>query len=118
MNPWPAARSSTAVRLVGHSFLFLASTPSTAFTHAFSRNSFLSVTHEDHVTGPRPAGSAVIVLSHWPHVATHVATQVAALVASVKGLGNKSSDLLPSPFTLATCAATSLRAAATSGEWN
>ena len=60
----------------------------------------------------------VIVLSHWPHVATHVATQVAAHVASVKGLGHKSLNLLPSPFTLATCAATSLRAAATSGEWN
>ena len=28
----------------------------------------------------------VIVLSHWPHVATHVATQVAAHVASVKAL--------------------------------
>jgi len=32
----------------------------------------------------------VIVLSHWPHVATHVATQVAQLVwqhvASVKAL--------------------------------
>jgi len=59
-----------------------------------------------------------IVLSHWPRVATHVATQVAAHVASVKGLGHKSLNLLPSPFTLATCAATSLRAAATSGEWN
>ena len=52
----------------------------------------------------------LLVLSHWPHVATHV--------ASVKGLGHKSLNLLPSPFTLATCAATSLRAAATSGEWN
>jgi len=31
----------------------------------------------------------VLVLSHWPHVATHVATQVAQLVASVKGLGHK-----------------------------
>jgi len=39
-----------------------------------------------------------IVLSHWPHVATHVATQVAAHVASVKGLGHKSLNLLPSPF--------------------
>ena len=58
--------------------------------------------------------------SHWRHVATHVADArqfrspevaaarrlVAAHVASLKGLGNKLSDLLPSPFTLATCAAT------------
>ena len=58
--------------------------------------------------------------SHWPHVATQVADAhqfhspevaaarrlVAAHVACVKGLGNKLSDLLPSPFTLATCAAT------------
>ena len=65
--------------------------------------------------------------SHWRHVATHVADArqfhspevaaarrlVAAHVASVKGLGNKLSDLSPSPFTLATC----LCAAATSGEW-
>ena len=36
------------------------------------------------------------MLSHWPHVAT----QVAAHVASVKGLGHKSLNLLPSPFTL------------------
>ena len=60
----------------------------------------------------------LIVLSHWRHVATHVATQVAAHVASVKGLGNMLLNLLPSPFILVTCAATSLRAAATSGEWN
>jgi len=32
----------------------------------------------------------VIVLSHWPHVAT----QVAQLVASVKGLGHKLSNLI------------------------
>ena len=61
---------------------------------------------------------------HQPHVATQVADTfssarqfhspevaaarrlVAAHVASVKGLGNKLSDLCPSPFTLATCAAT------------
>ena len=36
----------------------------------------------------------IIVLSHWPHVATHVATQVAQLVASVKGLGHKLPHLL------------------------
>ena len=57
----------------------------------------------------------VIVLSHWPHVATHVAAQIAQLVASVKGLKHKWPNLwlnlLPSPFTLATCAATSLRGA-------
>jgi len=54
---------------------------------------------------------SVIVLSHWPHVAEQVAQQVAHLVASVKGLGHKLPNLLlnlcPSPFTLATCAATS-----------
>jgi len=53
----------------------------------------------------------VIVLSHWPHDATQVEQQVAAHVASVKGLGHKSLNLLPSPFTLATCVATSLRGA-------
>ena len=31
---------------------------------------------------------------------------------------SRSTCMLPSPFTLATCAVTSLRAAATSGEWN
>jgi len=31
------------------------------------------------------------------------------LVASVKGLGNKSLNLLPGPFTLATCVATCAR---------
>ena len=36
----------------------------------------------------------LLVLSHWPHVATHVATQVAQLVASVKGLGHKLPNLL------------------------
>jgi len=58
--------------------------------------------------GPCPL---VIVLSHWPHVAEQVAQQVAQLVASMKGLGHKLPNLLlnlcPSPFTLATCAATS-----------
>jgi len=57
----------------------------------------------------------LIVLSHWPHVAEQVWQQVAAHVASVKGLVHKLPNLLlnlcPSPFTLATCAATSLRGA-------
>jgi len=58
---------------------------------------------------------SVIVLSHWPHVATQVEQQVAAHVASVKELGHKLPNMLlnmcPSPFTLATCVATSLRGA-------
>jgi len=53
----------------------------------------------------------IIVLSHWPHVAEQVAQQIARLVASVKGLRHKLPNLLlnlcPSPFTLATCVATS-----------
>ena len=52
------------------------------------------------------APAVPIVLSHWPHVAQQVAQQVAQLVASVKGLGHKFGNLLLSPFTLATCAAT------------
>ena len=49
----------------------------------------------------------VIVLSHWPHVATYVATQVAQLVASVKGLGHKLPNLLLDVCPSAACAATS-----------
>jgi len=37
---------------------------------------------------------ALIVLSHWPHVAEQVPQQVAAHVASVKGLGHKLLNLL------------------------
>jgi len=50
---------------------------------------------------------SVIVLSHWPHVATHVATQVAQLVAIVKGLGHKLPNLLLNVCPSAACAATS-----------
>jgi len=64
------------------------------------------------------------VLSHWRHVRRQVCVQrrplangtdvrskmrrqqVGTHVASGKGLGNKLSDLCPSPFTLATCAPT------------
>ena len=57
------------------------------------------------------AAAPIIVLSHWPHVAEQVVQPIAQLVASVKGLGHKLPTLLlnlcPSPFTLATCAATS-----------
>ena len=80
--------------------------------------SFYTYVHSVRLNWVNRESRDLIVLSHWPHVATHVATQVAAHVASVKGLGHKSLNLLPSPFTLATCTATSLRAAATSGEWN
>ena len=51
--------------------------------------------------------SRLIVLWHWPHVATQVAQQVAQLVASVKGLGHKLSNLLLNLCPSAACAATS-----------
>ena len=38
-------------------------------------------------------GPRLILLSHWPHLATHVATQVGAHLASLKGLGNKSAHV-------------------------
>jgi len=57
---------------------------------------------------------SLMVLSHWPHVADKISNKLPNLCPSVKGLGHKFGNLLLSPFTLATCAATSLRASAAS----
>ena len=69
----------------------------------------------ENIASERYENRRLIVLSHWPHVAEQVRRQVAAHVTSVKGLGHKLPNLLlnlcPSPFTLATCAATSVRGA-------
>ena len=62
----------------------------------------------------RGVSASLIVLSHWPHVAQQVQQQVAELVFAMYFNGtihtsNELSNLCPSPFTLATCAATCCR---------
>ena len=73
------------------------------FTLATCRHTCRRCTSLPFARGRRCTQTCRRVLSHWRHVRGR---HVRAHVASVKGLGNKLSDLLPSAFTLATCAAT------------